>query len=74
MAFSIRLTEDEEILARRYAELMGVSLGEAFKKALFEKIVDEYDIAVGEAAYRRYLDNPKTYSHAEVLKMFGDEE
>ena len=43
MAFSIRLTEDEEILARRYAALMGVSMGEAFKQALFEKIEDEYD-------------------------------
>ena len=43
-------------------------------RSLFEKIADEYDIAVGEVAYRRYLDNPKTYSHAEVLKMFGDEE
>ena len=49
-------------------------MGEAFKQALFEKIEDEYDIAVGEAVYKRYLDNPKTYSHAEVLKMFGDEE
>ena len=74
MAFSIRLTKEEETLARRYAALMGISMGEAFKQALFEKIEDEYNIAVGEAAYKRYLDNPKTYSHAEVLMMFGDEE
>ena len=74
MAFSIRLTEEEETLARRYAALMGISMGEAFKQALFEKIEDEYDIAVGEAAYKRYLDNPKTYSHAVVLRRFGDEE
>ena len=74
MAFSIRLTEEEETLARRYAALMGVSMGEAFKQALFEKIEDEYDIAVGDAAYKRYLDKPKTYSHAEVLRIFGDEE
>ena len=74
MAFSIRLTKEEETLARRYAALMGISMGEAFKQALFEKIEDEYDIAVGEAAYKRYLDNPKIYSHAEVLRMFGDEE
>ncbi|MCQ2071001.1 MAG: DUF6290 family protein, partial [archaeon] len=54
--------------------LTGVSMGEAFKKALFEKIEDEYDIVVGETAYRKYLDNPKTYSFDEVLKMFGDDE
>ena len=74
MAFSIRLTEEEEKLARCYAALSGISMGEAFKRALFEKIEDEYDLAVGEAAYERYLENPKTYTHDEVLKMFGDDE
>ena len=49
-------------------------MGEAFKQALFEKIEDEYDIAVADAAYKRYLENPKTYSLDEVLKMFGDDE
>ena len=74
MAFSIRLTDDEEKLARSYAALLGVSMGEAFKRALFEKIEDEYDIAVGDTAYKEYLKNPKTYSLDEVLKMFGDDE
>ena len=49
-------------------------MGEAFKRALFEKIEDEYDIAVADAAYKRYLDNPKTYTMGEVLKLFGDDE
>jgi hypothetical protein len=49
-------------------------MGEAFKQALFEKIEDEYDIAVGDVAYKEYLKNPKTYSFDEVLKMFGDDE
>ena len=74
MAFSIRLTDDEEKLARSYAALLGLSMGEAFNQALFEKIEDEYDIAVGDAAYKEYLKNPKTYSLDEVLKMFGDDE
>ena len=74
MAFSIRLTDDEERLARSYAALLGISMGEAFKRALFEKIEDEYDIAVGDAAYKEYLKNPKAHSLDEVLKMFGDDE
>ena len=74
MAFSIRLTDDEEKLARSYAALLGISMGEAFKQALFEKIEDEYDIAVADAAYKRYLENPKTYSLDEVMKMFGGDE
>ncbi|NLO35501.1 MAG: antitoxin, partial [Clostridiaceae bacterium] len=46
MAFSIRLTEDERALAESYAKIHSYSLAEAFKKALFEKIEEEYDVAV----------------------------
>ena len=42
MAFSIRLTEQEKKLADSYARLHSISLGEAFKQALFEKIEEEY--------------------------------
>ena len=59
MAFSIRLTEVEKSLADSYAKLNSMSLGEAFKKALFEKIEDEYDIKVGEEAYKEYVDSGK---------------
>ncbi|MBR5384027.1 MAG: antitoxin [Clostridia bacterium] len=55
MAFSIRLTEDERRLAESYAKLHSFSLSEAFKKALFEKIEDEYDIMVGQEAYDEYI-------------------
>ena len=57
MAFSIRLTEDERNLAESYAKLHSFSLSEAFKRALFEKIEDEYDIAVAESAYKEYVDS-----------------
>lgn len=55
MSFSIRLTEKEKNLAESYARLHSVSLGEAFKVALFERIEDEYDITVAEEAYREYV-------------------
>ncbi len=57
MAFSIRLTEHEKMLADSYAKLHSMSVGEAFKKALFEKIEDEYDIAVAEEAYNEYVES-----------------
>ncbi len=66
MAFSIRLTEEERALAESYARIHSFSLAEAFKRALFEKIEDEYDISVAETAYNEYLRNPVTYSHEEV--------
>jgi hypothetical protein len=57
MSFSIRLTETEKALAESYAKIHALSLGEAFKKALFEKIEDEYDIAVAEEAYAEYVNS-----------------
>ncbi len=59
MAFSIRLTDEERMLAESYAKLNSMSLGEAFKKALFEKIQDEYDISVAHEAYGEYIASGK---------------
>lgn len=56
MSFSIRLTAEEKSLAESYAKIHSLSLGEAFKKALFERIEDEYDIAVADEAYREYVE------------------
>ena len=59
MSFSIRLTEEEKNLADSYAKLHSLSLGEAFKKALFEKIEEEFDVTIAEAAYQEYDKNGK---------------
>ena len=72
MAFSIRLTGEEKSLADSYAKLNSMSLGEAFKKALFEKIEDEYDIEVGEEAYKEYVDSDKkSRPFSELKKELG---
>lgn len=55
MSFSIRLTAEEKALAESYAKIHSMSLGEAFKKALFDRIEDEYDIAVAKDAYDEYV-------------------
>lgn len=57
MAFSIRLSEQERLLADSYARLHSLTLAEAFKQALFEKIEDEYDVTVADEAYNEYLTN-----------------
>lgn len=59
MAFSIRLTDEERNVAETYAKINSISLGEAFKKALFEKIEDEYDFNLGEEAYNKYVKSGK---------------
>ena len=59
MAFSIRLTDEEKQLAESYARLHSIAVGEAFKRALFEKIEEEYDVALADAAYKEYVDSGK---------------
>jgi len=68
MAFSIRLTEQERQIADSYARLHSLTLAEAFKQALFEKIEDEYDVTVAEEAYAEYEQNPTTYSLEDIKK------
>lgn len=67
MAFSIRLTEEERALAESYAKIHSYSLSEAFKRALFEKIEDEYDVAVYNIAYKEYEENGKQSRPVEEL-------
>lgn len=62
------MTEEEKRLADAYAKLNGVSLSEAIKRAYFEKIEDDFDIALAEAAEKEYKKNPKTYTLKEVMK------
>ena len=71
MVVSIRMTNEEKNLASAYAKLNGVSLSEAIKRAYFEKIEDEYDIELADAALRDYEKNPKTYSLKEVMEELG---
>lgn len=71
MVVSIRMTEEERKVADAYARLNGLSLSEAIKRAYFEQIEEEYDIAIAEEAMEEYEKNPKTYSLKEVKEMFG---
>lgn len=59
MAFSIRLNEEERQLVDSYAKLHSITVGEAFKRALFDKIEEEYDIAIANEAYDDYVKSGK---------------
>ena len=56
----MRLTPEERQLAESYAKLHAMTIAEAFKKALFEKIEDEYDITLAEEAQKEYESDPTT--------------
>lgn len=71
MVVSIRMSQEEKELANAYAKISGVSLSEAIKRAYFEKIELEYDIALADAALREYEKDHKTYSHEQIKEMLG---
>lgn len=68
---SVRLTEEESSLIRSYCSIHGISMSEALKRALIERIEDEFDLAEYEAAKKRYDENPVSYSLEEVRKELG---
>ena len=57
MAFFIRLSEEERKLTESYAKSHAISLEEAFKQALFERIEDEYDFVVAKEVYQDYVNS-----------------
>ena len=65
----VRLNKEEKQLAKSYAKHHSITLTEAFKRSLFEKIEDEYDIRAALEAHKEYLENPKTYTHEEARKL-----
>ena len=69
MSFSIRLTAEERNLAESYAKIHSMSLGEAFKKALFERIEEEYDLVIADEAHNEYVkDGRKSRNIGELWK------
>ena len=68
---SVRMNEEESRLFMSYAKLHGLSISEAYKRALLEKIEDEFDAADLIEAAARYEKEPKTHSLDELRKTYG---
>ena len=68
---SVRLTEEESGLIRSYCAIHGISMSDALKRALIERIEDEFDLAEFESAKKRYEEKPVSYSLEEVHKELG---
>ena len=68
ITISITLTEQEKAIAESYAKKHSLPVEEMFKEALFEKIEDEYDTAVGIKAYNEYLQSGNKSQPIEELR------
>lgn len=72
MIVSIRMSEKEKELVNSYAKSHGWSISEAIKRAIFEAIEDEYDIAIADKALEEYRKHPEdVISHEDLMKKYG---
>jgi RHH-type transcriptional regulator, rel operon repressor / antitoxin RelB len=69
MAISIRMSDKEMELIRKYAALNGATVSEVVRRAILEKIEDEFDIFVYEQAMDSLEKNPKTYTLEEAREI-----
>ncbi len=63
------LSDEEFDLLKEFSKANSISMSTAIKKAIFEKIEDEYDIKEFDKAYSKYAKDPKTYSLKQVEKI-----
>lgn len=71
MTISVRLNDKDTELIKSYAEIKGMTLSELIRKAILEKIEDEYDLKCYYEAMEEYKKNPKTYTSEELKEMMA---
>lgn len=71
MTISLRLSDRDGDLFKRYAAMNGLSLSELVRETVLERIEDEFDLALYDHAMQAFKADPTTYSLAEVEKELG---
>ncbi|HUM85646.1 MAG TPA: DUF6290 family protein [Lachnospiraceae bacterium] len=71
MTISLRLSEDDTVLFKKYAEMNGITVSEMVRQAVIERIEDEYDLKAYEKAKEAYKMDSTTYSLEEAEKELG---
>ena len=71
MTISLRLSDEDTMLIKKYAELNKLSVSELIRQSVMERIEDEYDLEMFDKAVKEHEKNPVTYSLDEVEKELG---
>lgn len=69
MVISIRFTDEEIKILKKFAALEGMSVSELIRSSVFEKIEDVLDLGLVEEGIKQYEKDKKTYSLSEVKKL-----
>ena len=71
MTISLRLSEEDTLLIKKYAELNKLSVSDLIRQSVMERIENEYDLEIFDKALADYKSNPVTYSLADVERELG---
>ena len=69
MTISLRLSEQDAALFKRYADMKNMSVSELVRQSVMEHIEDDLDLAAYSKAVEAYKADPVAYTHDEVRKM-----
>ena len=71
MTISLRLSDDDTMLIKKYAEINKMSVSDLIRQSVLERIENEYDLEMFDKALAEYKSDPITYSLDEVEKELG---
>ena len=73
MTISLRLSDKDTQLIKKYAEINNISVSELVRQAVTERIENEYDLELFDKALAEFEANPVTYTLEEVKRELGIE-
>ncbi len=71
MTISLRLSDEDTLLIKKYAELNRLSVSDLIRQTVMERIETEYDLEMFSKAIAEYKNNPVTYSLDDVERELG---
>lgn len=71
MTISLRLSDEDALLIKKYAELNRISMSDLIRQTVMERIETEYDLEMFDKAMSEYKSNPTLYSLDDVEKEIG---
>ena len=71
MTISLRLSDDDTMLIKKYAEINKMSVSDLIRQSVLERIENEYDLETFDKALAEYKADPITYSLDDVEKELG---
>ena len=72
MVISMRASEREKEIIKEFANFYGITASEFIRRAVMEKIEDEFDLRAYEEAKAEFEKDPRTYTLKEVMESYEE--